>query len=94
MVTIEVAGRAIAVTDASAEQARALFDDEDFRLGLLTIASSGEPLWDTARPFTVRPAADEEVAAFDASLDESATDDGINVLFLVPLDTAENRTLH
>jgi hypothetical protein len=94
MVTIEVAGRAIAVTDASAEQARQLFDDEEFCLGLLTIASSDELLWDKGRPFTIRPSADAEVEAFETSLEDRSDDDGINVLFLVPLDGAQSRTLH
>jgi hypothetical protein len=94
MVTIEVSGRAIAVTDATAEQAQALFADADFRLGLLAIASSVEPIWDMAEAVTIRPAADAEVAAFDASLEDQTDDESINVLFLVPLDTPQSRTLH
>jgi hypothetical protein len=94
MITIEVSGRPIAVTDATAEQARALFADADFRLGLLVIASGAEPIWDESQPVTIRPAVDEEVAAFDASLEDQEDEDGINVLFLVPLDGVANPTIH
>ena len=53
---------------------------------------SNEALWDGKKPLTVRPASEDEIDAFDDTMDEDEEvddddeDQGINVLFLVPVD--------
>jgi hypothetical protein len=108
MFTLEIAGRAIAITDADVAHARELFGSEGFRDDLRSLESEGRPLWDGMAPFTIRAASDEEIAAFDDVLDEEENadtedhaagqvqdgddedeEDGINVLFLAPVDAAD-----
>ena len=92
MFTLEIDGRAIAVTDAGESQARELFQSQDFKDDLLEMESDGEALWDGKKPLTVRPASEDEIDAFDDTMDEDEEvddddeDQGINVLFLVPVD--------
>ena len=49
MYTLEVGGKAIAVTNADEEQARELFMSEDFKADLLSLRSENQPLWDGIR---------------------------------------------
>jgi hypothetical protein len=108
MFTLEIAGRAIAITDADVAHARELFGSEGFRDDLRSLESEGRFLWDGMAPFTIRAASDEEIAAFDDVLDEvedadtedhaagqvqdgddEDEEDGINVVFLAPVDAAD-----
>lgn len=105
MFTLEIGGRAIAMTDADDSQARELFGSEDFKSDLRSLESEGRPLWDGSARLDVRPSSEEEIEAFDAALDgdedepagldgvgeddDLDDEDGIDVLFLVPVNTIE-----
>jgi hypothetical protein len=100
MFTLEIAGRAIAITDADEAQARELFDSQDFKDDLQELESDGRPLWDGAALLKVRPASEDEIDAFDEAMDEEDDEDdtlddeddeeGVNVLFLVPVDAEDD----
>jgi hypothetical protein len=99
MFTLEIAGRAIAITDADEAQARELFDSQDFKDDLQALESDGRPIWDGAALLKVRPASEDEIDAFDEAMDEEDEDDdfddeddeeGVNVLFLVPVDAEDD----
>jgi hypothetical protein len=106
MFTLEIGGRAIAMTDADDSQARELFGSEDFKNDLRLLESEGRPLWDGSAPLDVRPSSEDEIEAFDdalegndddssagldgdADVDEFDDEEGIDVLFLVPVNTIE-----
>lgn len=103
MFVLEIAGRAIAITDADADQAHELFGSEEFKQDLRSMHGEGGPLWDGSAPFLVRPASADEIDGFEDALsddddDENASsandnvgdeEDGINVLFLVPVESAD-----
>ena len=88
MFTLEIAGLSVAITDADQAQAQQLFESQNFKDDLRTLESDGRPLWDGSAPFTIRPASEDEIEAFDDALseDDEADEDGINVLFLAPVD--------
>lgn len=97
MFTLAIDGRAVAITDADEEQARELFDSEEFKNDLKTMTEGGEPLWNGTASFTVRRSTDEEIDSYDDAMsddeDEPEDDDeedGINVLFLVAIDTDDD----
>ncbi len=94
MFTLEIAGQAVAITDADQEGAQELFNSEEFKGDLRGLESEGRPLWDGSTPFTVRAATDEEIEAFDDAMseDDDADEGGINVLFLAPVDDADEAT--
>jgi hypothetical protein len=76
MYALDIAGRAVAVTDADADQARELFTSDEFKEDLRSMRSEGLPLWDGRAPLNVRPASDEEVSAFEGALaDDSGGQD-------------------
>ncbi|WP_162559420.1 hypothetical protein [Microvirga sp. 17 mud 1-3] len=106
MFTLEIAGKAIAITNADEEQARELFMSEDFREDLKSFTSEGQPLWDGSAAFTVRRASDDEIEAFDDAIaedeedwdeeevedsDEDDDEDGIDVMFLVTVDEMDDQ---
>ena len=97
MFTLEIADKAVAITDADETQARELFESQDFKDDLRSMESEGSPLWDGAAAWHVRPSTAGEIDAFDEILNEDDTDgsdeeDGINVLFLVPVDNMDGDT--
>jgi len=100
MYTLEVAGKAIAVTNADEEQARELFMSEDFKADLLSLRSDSQPLWDGSAPLSVRAASEDEIDAVDEVLEEEDEEDaeddedelGIDVVFLVEIDEADGPT--
>jgi hypothetical protein len=100
MFTLEIGGSAIAVTDADEAQARAIFGSDEFRQDLTAMTSGGRPLWDGATPLSIRPASEQEVAAFktpDQDLDQDEdfddeNDEGLFVTFLVPVDHDHEET--
>jgi hypothetical protein len=102
MYTLEIAGKAIAVTNAEEEQARDLFMSEDFKADLLSLKAEGQPLWDGSSELTIRAASDDEMDAVDEVLEEEdfeledgeegeedEDDDGIDVVFLVDIDETD-----
>jgi len=106
MFTLEIAGKAIAITNADEEQARELFMSEDFREDLKSFTSEGQPLWDGSAAFTVRRASDDEIEAFDDAIaedeedwdeedveasDEEDDEEGIDVMFLVTVDEMDDQ---
>ncbi|WP_162820550.1 hypothetical protein [Microvirga calopogonii] len=102
MFTLEIGGKPIAITDADETQARNIFESAEFGQDLTVMTSGGAPLWDGQdgqAPLTIRPASQEEVAAFEApelDVDDDDDDDdddedeedgdGVFVTFLVPID--------
>jgi hypothetical protein len=93
MFTLEIDSRPIATTDAEEPQARDIFESDEFRQDLTVMTSEGTPLWDGQAPLTIRPASEQEVAAFAApelDVDDDDEDeddgDGVFVTFLVPID--------
>jgi len=102
MFTLEVAGKAIAVTNADEDQARELFMSEDFKADLLSLKSDGLPLWDGTSALTVRDASEDEMDAVDEVLDEEDEDEddqdnddeelGIDVVFLVEIDETDGNS--
>ena len=93
MFTLEIAGKAVAVTNADEEQARELFLSESFKEDLTSFKSEGSPLWDGSATLTTRRASEDEIDAFNEALDEEDEDDegfdddlDIDVVFLVSID--------
>ena len=97
MVTLDIAGKAVAVTNADGEQARELFFSESFKEDLTSFKSEGRSLWDGSAALTVRPASEDEIDAFNEALDEEDEDDedfdddlDIDVVFLVSIDEIDD----
>ena len=92
MFTLEIDGRSIAITDVEEAQARDIFESDEFKQDLTVMTSDGKPLWDGQASLTIRPASEQEVAAFQAPEfdvdddDEDEEEDGVFVTFLVPVD--------
>jgi hypothetical protein len=102
MYTLEVGGKAIAVTNADEEQARELFMSEDFKADLLSLRSESQPLWDGSAALSVRAASEDEMDAVDEVLEEEDEEEegendedelGIDVVFLVEIDEADGPTV-
>jgi hypothetical protein len=104
MFTLEIDGKAVAITNADREQAEELFQSQDFKDDLVALTSDGRPLWNGTSPLTVRPASDEETEAFDDAMAEEEEDEGeeekedqdaedeedsVDVMFLVDIDEDE-----
>ena len=70
MVTLEIDGKAVAVTNADEEQARELFLSESFKDDLKSFKSESRSLWDGSAALTTRPASEDEIDAFYEALDE------------------------
>ncbi|WP_201833396.1 hypothetical protein [Microvirga zambiensis] len=99
MITLEIAGKAVAVTNADEGQARELFLSESFKDDLKSFKSEGRSLWDGSAALTTRPASENEIDAFYEALDEEdevEDDDGydddldIDVVFLVSIDEIDD----
>ncbi len=87
MFTLEIKGRAVAVTDATPEdEARELL--ESLADEMTELESEGKVIWDGESPLVVRASTEEEIAAFDeAEMDEEPEeDDEPIVMFLIPID--------
>jgi hypothetical protein len=97
MFTLEIDGRAIAVTDADHDEAHALLQSDEFKQDLLTLEGEEGPLWDGRAPLSVRAATDDEIAEFEAVEDEEDMEDGLSdededgplIMFLVPINAPE-----
>lgn len=90
MFTLEISGRAVAVTDATPEaEARELL--ESLADEMTELESEGKIVWDGESPLVVRPSTEEEIEAFDdAEMDEDEEeDDEPVVMFLIPIDGLE-----
>lgn len=89
MFTLEIAGKAIAITDASENEARELFESEAFKDDLMKVESDGAPIWDGFASLTVRPATRAEIAAFETTPmaeGEHVDEDVPMIMFLVDID--------
>ena len=75
MVTLEIAGKAVAVTNADEEQAQELFLSESFKDDLKSFKSEGRFLWDGSAALTTRPASEDEIDAFYEVLDDEDEDE-------------------
>ena len=64
MFTLEIAGRAVTVTDLDEARASHLFDSEWLQDEVRSLESEGRPLWKGPASFNVRRAS-EEIDAFD-----------------------------
>jgi hypothetical protein len=90
MFTLEINGKPIALTNADQEQARELFDDQEFKTDLRSMMSNGLPIWDGLAALLIRPSSDEEAEAFERAVigeeGDEEDENGVDVLFLVPVD--------
>lgn len=75
MFTLEINGRALVVTNADEEAARALLESDEFKQDLQSFTSDGRPLWDGKAPLTVRPATDDEIDSFDEAINDDEYED-------------------
>lgn len=93
MFTVEIAGRAIAVTNADEAQARELIESEEFREDLTVIHSEGKPIWDGKAKLELRPATKDEEEEFEDAEDlddeDEADEDEPSVVFLIDIDDDE-----
>ena len=94
MFTVEIEGRAIAVTNAQEAQARELIESEEFLEDLTVIHSGGKPIWDGETELSLRPATPAEVEEFedadDLDEDETVDEDEPSVVFLIDIDDEED----
>ncbi len=91
MLTIEIGGIPIAVTNVEEAQAREVFESAEFKCDLMIMNSDGTPLWDGKAPLTVRSAFRHEVALIETAdeepdMDDEAGADFVFVTFLMPID--------
>ena len=96
MYTLEIAGIAIATTDADEAEAREIFESEDFLDDIRGFTSGGNALWDGASAFVIRPANEDEIDAFseiddleddiDGEEGDEFDEEGANIMFLVDID--------
>jgi hypothetical protein len=98
MFTLEISGKPVAVTNASEDEARDLFESGAFKDDLMTLESEGAPLWDGYASLKVRPATQDETAAFkSAATDEDGGTDGADdepgpmLMFLVDVADPDER---
>ena len=96
MFTVEIAGRAIAVTNADEEQARELIESEEFREDLTVIHSDGQPIWDGKAKLELRAATLDEEEEFedaeDPDGDEDLEEGEPSVVFLIDIDEEDDET--
>ncbi len=94
MFTVEIDGRAIAVTNAQEDQARDLIESEEFLDDLMVMESNGKPVWNGQTPVTLRPATPDEKAEFheadDLDDDDMDDEDEPCVVFLIDIDDEED----
>lgn len=97
MFTVEIGGRAIAVTNADEAQARELIESEEFREDLTVILSDGKPVWDGKSEIGIRAATPDEEEEFesademdDEEEEEEVDGDEPSVVFLVDIDDEED----
>src|SRR4051794_32518452 len=97
MFTLEISGKPVAVTNASEDEARDLFESGAFKDDLMTLESEGAPLWDGYASLKVRPATQDETAALGAATDgDGGTDSadgepGPMLMFLVDVADPDDR---
>jgi len=93
MFTLEILGTPIAVTKGNESEARAAFEDPEFKRRLLLMESDGKPLWNGTDPLKVRRATPAEVHAIVQYAERMGLEDeqeGEIILYLQPVDTAED----
>lgn len=103
MYTLEIAGIAIATTDADEAEAREIFESEDFLDDVRGFTSAGTPVWDGVSAFVIRPATEDEIDAFGEIEDFEEEDiegeeadefdeEGANIMFLVDIDQFDDES--
>lgn len=99
MYILEIAGKAVAITNADEDQAQELFMSEDFKDDLKSFSSEGKPLWDGSAALKIRRATDDEIESFDEAMEddddldeEDDGEDGIDVMFLALIDEMDDDT--
>jgi hypothetical protein len=100
MYTLEIAGIAIATTDADEAEAREIFESEDFLDDIRGFTSAGAPIWDGVSAFVIRSANEEEIEAFaeiedveddaEGEAEDEFDEEGANIMFLVDIDQFED----
>ena len=79
MFTLEISGKPVAVTNASEDEARELFESGAFKDDLMTLESEGAPLWDGYASLNIRPATQDETEAFESAVtEEDGEADGLD----------------
>ncbi len=96
MYTLEIAGIAIATTDADEAEAREIFESEDFLDDIRGFTSAGVPVWDGVSALVIRSATEDEIDAFgeiedfeeevEGEEEDEFDEDGANIMFLVDID--------
>ena len=96
MYTLEIAGIAIATTDADEAEAREIFESEDFLDDIRGFTSAGSPVWDGVSAFVIRQATEDEIDAFseiddieddiDGEEGDELDEEGANIMLLVDID--------
>jgi hypothetical protein len=92
MFTLEVAGKPIAVTNASEDETREIFESDAFKEDLKSVKSEGTPIWDGLARVRIRPATRDEIAAFETTPigeGEEVDEDAPMIMFLVEIDGPE-----
>lgn len=102
MFTLEIGGKAVAVTDADEDEARALMESEEFKADLKALeGEDGTPLWDGRAALRVRAASEDEISEFEDASEPSEGDlgdndnddddeDGPLIVFLVPISAEDD----
>ena len=93
MFTLVINGKPIAVTKGYESEARYRFNEPDFTNRLRAIESDGQPVWNGADPFEVRPATGSEARALVEYAEKMGLEDeeeGEIVLYLQPVDAGDD----
>jgi hypothetical protein len=87
MFTLEINGTPIAITDADEQEARRVFDGEEFRHDMQRWRTDQGPIWDGKAAFHVRPSSKEETEHFETPdpypSHGTEEDRGPTIMFLV-----------
>jgi len=90
--TLEVAGKPIAVTNASEDEARDVLESDGFKEDLKTVESEGAPIWNGFATLQIRPATRDEIAAFESTRmaeGDEVDEDVPMIMFLIDIDQPE-----
>jgi hypothetical protein len=65
MFTLEIGGRPTAIMDSNEDEARQLFESEDFKTDMQRWMSDEQPIWDGQAEIRIRPSTEDETAQFE-----------------------------
>jgi hypothetical protein len=84
---LDIDGRPTLAFEASGSaEASVICADDDLRLDLSTLTSNGNPICTTGDGFRVRPASEQEVAAFQRALQLAPPAQQPTMVFLIKVD--------